>query len=100
MYEEVSDDPQTLIDIIHRAVERIRKRGDLSADNIKYFMVEDHKFAHFYLLPKSTRDQRMFQDDLLFQAANSIHRKHFSFSRTPFATSSTSYIKDTNDFLK
>ena len=56
MYEEVSDDPQTLIDIIHRAVERIRKRGDLSADNIKYFMVEDHKFAHFYLLPKSTRD--------------------------------------------
>ena len=56
MYEEVSDDPQTLIDIIHRAVERIRKRGDLSADNIKYFMVEDHKFAQFYLLPKSTRD--------------------------------------------
>ena len=52
MYEEVSDDPQTLIDIIHRAVERIRKRGVLSADNIKYFMVEDPKLAQFYLLPK------------------------------------------------
>ena len=40
IYEEVSNDPQPLIDTIHRAVEKIRKRGDLSADNIKYFMVK------------------------------------------------------------
>ena len=52
IYEEVSNDPQPLIDTIHRAVEKIRKRGDLSADNIKYFMVKDPKFARFYLLPK------------------------------------------------
>ena len=52
IYEEVSNDPQPIINTIHRAVEKIRKRGDLSADNIKYFMVKDPKFARFYLLPK------------------------------------------------
>ena len=41
IYEEVSNDPQHVIDTIHRAVEKIRKTGDLSADNIKYFMVKD-----------------------------------------------------------
>ena len=35
IYEEVSNDSQLLIGTIHRAVEKIRKRGDLSADNIK-----------------------------------------------------------------
>ena len=50
IYEEVSNDPQPLIDTINR--EKIRKRGDLSANNIKYFMVKDPKFSRFYLLPK------------------------------------------------
>ena len=52
IYEEVSNDPQPLINTIHRAVEKIRKRRYLSANNIKYFMVKDLKFAWFYLLPK------------------------------------------------
>ena len=47
----MSNDPQPLIDTIHKAVEKIRKR-DLSADNMKYFVVKDPKFARFYLLPK------------------------------------------------
>ena len=55
IYEKISNDPQPLIDTIHRAVEKIRKRGELSADNIKYFMVKDPKFSRFYLLTKSTR---------------------------------------------
>ena len=47
--EEVSNDPQPLIDTIDRAVEKIKKGGDLSADNIniRYFMVKDPKFALF-----------------------------------------------------
>ena len=49
IYEEACNDPQPLIDTIHRAVEKVRKRGDLFA---KYFMVKDPKFARFYLLPK------------------------------------------------
>ena len=52
IYEEVSNDPQPPTNTIHRAVEKIRKRGDLSADNIKYFMVKDPKFARIYLAPK------------------------------------------------
>ena len=52
IYEEVRNYPQPLIGTIHRAVEKIRKRGDLSDDNITYFMVKNPKFARFYLLPK------------------------------------------------
>ena len=52
IYEKVSNDPQPLFNTIHRAVDKIRKRGDQSADNIKYFMVKDSKFARFYLLPE------------------------------------------------
>ena len=52
IYEEVSTDPQPLIDAIHGVVEKIRTRGDLFADNIEYFMVKDPKFARFYLLLK------------------------------------------------
>ena len=52
IYENVSNDPQPLIDTIHRAVEKLGKRRDLSADNIKYFIVKDSKFARIYLLPK------------------------------------------------
>ena len=39
IYEKVNNDPQPLIDTIYRAQEKIRKKGDLSANNIKYFMV-------------------------------------------------------------
>ena len=53
IYEKISNDPQPLIDTINRTVEKIWKRGDLSADNIKYFMVKDPKFARFCLLPKN-----------------------------------------------
>ena len=35
-----------------KVIEKIRKRGDLNADTIKYFMVKDPKFTRFYLLPK------------------------------------------------
>ena len=35
MHEKVSKNPQSFINIIHGASEKIRKRGDLSADNIK-----------------------------------------------------------------
>ena len=46
-YEEASNDPQPITDTIHRAGKKIRKRGDLSADNIKHLMVTDPKFARF-----------------------------------------------------
>ena len=52
VYEEVPDDPEPLISTIHRTIEKIRKRGDLKKETVKYFEVKDPKFARFYLLPK------------------------------------------------
>ena len=42
----------TLVKLQASQASQIRKRGDLSADNIKYSMVKDLKFAQFYLLLK------------------------------------------------
>ena len=39
VYEEVPDDPEPLISTIHRTIEKIRKRGDLKKETIKYFEV-------------------------------------------------------------
>ena len=45
-------DPIPVISTIHQAIEKIRKRGELNADTIKYFMMKNPKLARFYLLPK------------------------------------------------
>ena len=66
IHEEVSKDLQTFIHTIHRVVVKIRKRGNLSADNIKYFTVRDHKFVQFYLLPK-IKQKILLAYNLIFQ---------------------------------
>ena len=52
VYEVVSNEPSVLVNTIIRALEKIRLRGDLSGDTLNYLVVEDPKFARFYLLPK------------------------------------------------
>ena len=52
VYEEVKNDPSTFESTIFTALNKIRDRGDLSADNLQYFFNKDPKFARFYLLPK------------------------------------------------
>ena len=52
VYEEVQNDPSTLINTIMPALEKIRIRGDLSNGTLNYFLAKDPKFARFYLLPK------------------------------------------------
>ena len=91
------------IDTIHRAVEKIKKRGDLSADNIKYFMVKDPKCAPFYLLLKIHKrlqnvPGRPFISNCGFYTENISTFPDFHFQ--PLAREFKSYIKDTNDFLK
>ena len=102
-YEEVSNDPQPPTNTIHRAVEKIRKRGDLSADNIKYFMVKDPKFARFYLLPKIHKrlenvPGRPVISNCGFYTENVS--AFLDFHLQPLTRVSKSYIKDTNHFLK
>ena len=50
VYEEVTNDPSTLKSTIFTALNKIRARGDLSADNLEYFFNKDPKCARFYLL--------------------------------------------------
>ena len=52
VYEQVPDDPSTLANTLMKTLEKIRQRGDFSKDTLDYFLVEDPKFARFYLLPK------------------------------------------------
>ena len=52
VYEEVTNDPFTLESTIFIALNKIRTIGDLSTDNLEYFLNKDPKFARFYLLPK------------------------------------------------
>ena len=99
IYEEVSNDPQPLIDIIQRAVEKIRKRGDLPAD-IKYFMVKNPKFAR---LPKIRKRLENVPGQPVISNCG-FHTENISafldFHLQPLAREVKSYIKDTNDFLK
>ena len=103
IYEGVSNDPQPLIDTIHKAVEKIRKRGDLSADNIKYFIVKDVRFARFHLLPKIHKrlenvPGRPVISNCGFYTENVS--AFLDFHLQPLTLEVKSYIKDTNDFLK
>ena len=52
IYEEVTNDSSTLESNIFAGLNKIRARGDLSADNLEYFFNKGPKFARFYLLPK------------------------------------------------
>ena len=103
IYEEVWNDPGPLISTIHEGIEKIRKRGNLNADTIKYFMLKDPKFARFYLLPKIHKRLH----DVLGRPVISncgYYTENISsfldFHLQPLAREVKSYIKDTNDFLK
>ena len=37
---------------MHRTQERIRRRGDMGINTLKYFEVKELKFVRFYLIPK------------------------------------------------
>ena len=67
IHGEVCNDFGPLISTIHKTVEKLRKRGDLIADTIKYFMVKDPKFSSLTCSRKFISGCMMFQVDLLFQ---------------------------------
>ena len=97
------NDPEPLISTIHNAIKKIRLRGDLSADTIKYFMVKDPKFARFYLLPKIHK--RLYDVPGRPVISNcGYYTENISsfldFHLQPLTREVKSYIKDTNDFLK
>ena len=101
--EEVCNDPGPLISTIHKAIENIRKRGDLNADTIEYFMVKGPKFAHFYLLPKMHQRLRDVPGRPVISNCGYYTENISSFldfPLQPLVREVKSYIKNTNDFLK
>ena len=103
IYEEVCNDPGPLISTIHEAIEKIRKRSDLNADPIKYFMVKEAKFARFYLLPKIHKRLHDVPGRPGILNCGYYTEKISSFldfCLQRLAREVKSYIKDTNDFLK
>ena len=103
VYEEVQNDPSTLINIIVRALEKIRMRGELSNNTLKYFLVKDPKFARFYLLPKIHKRLHNFpgrpvtSNCGLYTGNMSLFLDHYL---QPIAQKVNSVIKDTNNFSR
>ena len=103
VYEEVQNDPSTLINTVIRALEKIRIRGDLSNDTLNYFLTKDPKFARFYLLPKIHKrlhnvPGRPVISNYGFYTENisSFLEHHLQ----PIAQKVNSFIKDINHFLR
>ena len=103
VYEEVQNDPSTLINTIMRALEKIRIRGDLSNDTLNYFLVKDPKFARFYLLPKIHKrlhnvPGRPVSSNCRFYTENIS--SFLDDYLQPIAQKVNSFIKDKNHFLR
>ena len=97
------NDPGPLISTIHEAIEKIRKRSDLNADTIKYFILKDPKFARFYLLPKIHKRLHDVPGCPVISKCGYYTENISSFldfHLEPLAREVKCYIKDTNDFLK
>ena len=103
IYEEVQNDPSTLINTIMRALEKIRIRGDLSNDTLNYFLVKDPKFARFYLLPKIHKRLNNVPGRPVISNCGFYTENISSFldhQLQPMAQKMNSFIKDTNHFLR
>ena len=102
VYEKVPDDPEPLISTIRRTIEKIKKRRNLVKEIIKYFEVEDSKFAWFYLLPKIHKRLNNVPGRLVISNCG-YYTENISafldFHLQPLAQAVKSYIKDTNDLL-
>ena len=103
VYEEITSDPYTLESMIFTALNKIRARGDLSADNLEYFFNKDPEFAGFYLLPKFHKrlhnvPGRPVISDCGYHTENIL--SFLNYHLQPLAKKVESYIKDTNYFLK
>ena len=102
VYEEVSDDPEPLSSTIHRPKEKIRKRGDLKKETIKYFEVKDPKFARFYLLPEIHKRLNNIPGRPVISNCSYYTQKipaFLGFHLKPLAQAVKLYIKETNEFL-
>ena len=103
VYEEVQNDPNTLINTIMRALEKIRTRGDFSNDALNYFLVKDPKFDRFYLLPKIHKRFHNLLGRPVISNCGFFTENISSFldhHLQPIAQKVNPFVKDTNHFLR
>ena len=103
VYEEVTNDPSMLESTIFTALNKIRARWDLSADNLEYFFNKYPKFARFYLLPKIHKQRHNGSCRPVISNSGYYMENILSFldyNLQPPAKNVESCIKDTNHFLK
>ena len=101
VYEDVTNDPSTLESIIFNALNKIRDRGDLPADNLEYFFNKDpSKFALDFIYYKQLHNipgtPVISNCGYYTENISSFLYYHLQ----PLAKKFDSYIKDTNHFLK
>ena len=102
MYEEVSNDPNVLVNTIIKALKKNCLHGNLSNDTLSYFAVEDPKFVRFYMLPKIYKHLHNVPGRPVISNCGFYTENIFSFldcHLQPLAQKVKSYIKNTNHFL-
>ena len=88
---------------LNAVIAKIRKHGDLKRSNLDYFIMEDPKFARFYLLPKIYKRLHNVPDRYLIFNSGYYTENISSFldhTLQPLAQALKSYINYTNKFLK
>ena len=102
VYEEVTNDPSTLESTIFTALYKIRAKGDLSADNLEYFLDNDPKFGRFFLLPNIHKWLHVPGRPVIYNCG--YYKKNISsflgYHLQPLAKMAESYIKTQIIFLK
>ena len=102
VYEEVTNDPSTLESTIFTALNKIRARGDFSADNFEFFSIRIPILLDFICYQKFINVYIMFLVPVISNCGYYAENKSsiLDYHLQVLAKKVESYIKDTNHFLK
>ena len=99
----MTNDLSYLKDAIHRTLEKIRKRGDIDTNALKYLDVEEPKFGILFLLHKIHKRLHNVPGRPVISSSGFFTENisaFLGFHLKPIATKIRSYIKDTKYFFR
>ena len=104
VYEKLDGDPsERLQSIISDALETIKNRGDMGDSTLDYLMISNPGLGRFYLLPKIHKRLNGVPGRPVISNCGYFTEnisEFLDYHLQPLAKTVTSYIKDTNHFLK
>ena len=104
VYEKLDGDPsERLQGIISDALETIKDRGDIDDSTLDYLMISNPGLGRFYLLPKMHKRLNGVPGRPVISNCGYFTEnisEFLDYHLQPLAKTVTSYIKDTNHFLK